>query len=137
MSRFVLFLTLIIFSMPLLACAVSPQEELKSVVNSLRMSFPNIPVKQISTTPVEGLYEVVAENDDILYFAPLSGYLLVGEMWNNSGQNLTRASKARLMTEKLSMFPLDKAIKIGDGPNQAARRVEYLQPDVPGSGKLV
>jgi len=129
MSRFVLFLTLIIFSMPLLACAVSPQQEdYTSVANALRMSFPSIPLKEVNATPVAGIYEVVTVKEEILYFAPASGHIFAGELWNNKGQNLTRESKARMMTDKLPMLPLDKAIKIGDGPNQV---VEISDPDCP------
>ncbi len=129
MARLVLSLLALILCVPLMACAVpAQQDDLQSVANALSMSFPNIPLKQVNATPVEGLYELVTEKGEILYFAPRSGHILAGELWNNSGQNLTRESKARMMTDKLSMLPLDKAVKIGDGPNIV---VEVSDPDCP------
>jgi len=129
MARLTLsLLTLILYS-PLLACAATGQsDELKSVANALNMSFPTVDMQQVDTTPVEGIYEIVTNKGEILYFAPRSGHILTGEMWSNRGQNLTRESKARMMTDKLALLPLDKAIKIGDGPNQV---VEISDPDCP------
>jgi len=129
MIRLVSNLLILILCVPLLACAGQAQpENLKSVASALSMSFPNIPLEQANVTPVEGIYEIVTTNGEVLYFAPRSGHILAGELWNSSGQNLTRDSKAQMMTEKLSMLPLDKAIKIGDGPNQV---VEVSDPDCP------
>lgn len=129
MVRLVLSLLTLVLCYPLLACAVPAQsEQLQSVAAALSMSFPGIPLKQINATPVEGIYEVVTPKEEIFYFAPHSGYLLTGELWSSSGRNLTRESKARMMSAKLSMFPLDKAIKIGDGPNQV---IEVSDPDCP------
>ncbi len=122
-------LSLLIFCLPLLACAAAPDDgQLKSVATSLKMSFPQIPLDQVNSTPVAGIYEIVTQKGEILYYAPASGHILVGELWSSQGQNLTRESKGRMMTEKLALFPLDKAIKIGDGPNQV---VEVSDPDCP------
>ena len=104
------------------------QAQLKTVTASLAMAYPNIPVKQLNPTPIEGVFEIITQTDDILYFAPRSGHILVGEIWSNSGHNLTRESKNRLMTTKLALLPLDKALKIGTGPNQV---VEISDPDCP------
>lgn len=129
MTRLVFYLLTLILCSPLLACAAPAQQEnLQSVASALSMSFPNIPVKVIYATPVAGIYEVVTDKEEILYFAPSSGHILAGELWNNKGQSLTRESKARMMTEKLPLLPLDKAIKIGTGPNQV---VEVSDPDCP------
>lgn len=129
MVRLVLYLLIMILCSPLLACAVpAQQDDLKSVASALSMGFPNIPLKQVNATPVEGIYEIITEKEEVLYFAPKSNHILAGELWNNKGQNLTRESKARMMTDKLGMLPLDKAIKIGDGPNQV---VEVSDPDCP------
>ena len=129
MSQRILVLLLLILCLPLLACAASVQkDDLQPVETALKMSFPSIPLKQINTTPIDGMYEIVTAKDEVLYFFPSSGHILAGELWNNKGINLTRESKARMMTDKLSMLPLDKAIKIGDGPNQV---VEVSDPDCP------
>jgi thiol:disulfide interchange protein DsbC len=129
MVRLLFFLLILIHCFPLLSCAASAQnDQFKSVATALNMSFPSIAPKQIDVTPVDGIYEVVTQKEEILYFAPRSGHIFAGELWSSAGQNLTRASHARRMTDKLGMFPLDKAIKIGDGPNQV---VEVSDPDCP------
>lgn len=130
MTRYVFPLLILFLCLPLTACAapVAANDELKSVASALSMSFPNIPVQQVNDTPVEGVYEIVTQKNEILYFAPRSGHIFAGELWNNQGQNLTRESKAQMMTDKLALLPLDKAIKIGEGPNQV---VEVSDPDCP------
>ncbi|WP_303722079.1 DsbC family protein [Malonomonas rubra] len=130
MSRLVFSLLILFLYSPLAACAapVDTNDQLKSVASALRMTFPNIPLQQVHETPVEGVYEIVTQKNEILYFAPRSGHIFAGELWNSQGKNLTRESQARMMTEKLALLPLDKAIKIGDGPNQV---VEVSDPDCP------
>jgi thiol:disulfide interchange protein DsbC len=135
MSRFVLCLFCLSLFLPIVALADPASEaqgaqlvQLKAVATALALAFPNIPLKQLSATPIEGIYEIIAQNDEILYFAPGSGHIFVGEIWNTSGQNLTRESKNRLMTAKLALLPLDIALKIGNGPNQV---VEVSDPDCP------
>jgi len=129
MARLILSLSVLILCAPLMACAAPPaKKDFQPVETALKLSFPSIPLQQINATPVEGIYEVITVKDEILYFAPSSGHIFAGELWNSSGKSLTRASKARMMTDKLHMLPLDKAIKIGDGPNQV---VEVSDPDCP------
>lgn len=124
-----IFPVLLLFALlPMSAISAQETKGLEAVANSLGMYYPNLPVKQISATPVDGIYEIVTQKNEYLYFAPRSGHIFAGELWDSGGQNLTRASKARDMTDKLAMLPLDKAIKIGDGPNQV---VEVSDPDCP------
>ncbi len=129
MLRPILGLLVLILVSALPAAAVPlKQAQLDQVATALKMSYPQIPLKQINPTPIDGLFEVVTQKDEILYFASRTGHLIVGEIWTNAGQNLTRASHARIMTEKLDLFPLDKALKIGEGPNQV---IEIADPDCP------
>lgn len=129
MSRIILCLFCLMLFLPALASADSEQQtQMNAVASSLKMAFPNIPLKQLGPTPIDGVYEIITEKDEILYFAPRTGHLLVGELWSNLGQNLTRESHSKLMTEKLEFLPLDKALKIGAGPNQV---IEVSDPDCP------
>lgn len=130
MYRLFVMLLMLTIWLPAPAQALSDEQkqELQAVVGALQQAFPDIPIRQLGTTPVAGLYEIVTTRDDIFYFAPESGHLLTGEMWNSAGQNLTSASRGRMMEERLQMLPLDKAIKIGSGPNQV---VEISDPDCP------
>lgn len=98
------------------------------VAAALGMNFPNIQPRRIAPTPIPGLYEILLPNEEILYFSPQSGHLITGEIWTKDARNLTRESKAELMTAKVDMFPLEKAIKIGNGPNKV---IEVVDPDCP------
>jgi len=122
-SLFLLFC--LVLPWPLLA---ADDIQLSGVAASLGMYYPNIPLKQVHPTPVEGIYEIITQKDEILYFAPRSGHIFVGQLWSSDGHDLTRETQNRLMEGKLSMFPLDKALKIGSGPNQV---IEVSDPDCP------
>jgi len=129
MFRSVPLILVLLLWLPLLACATTAQQNnLQPVEQALQMSYPNIPLEQVNPTPIEGMYEVVTKKEEILYFFPRTGHIMAGELWSNQGINLTRESKARRMTDKLALLPLDKAIKIGDGPNQV---IEVSDPDCP------
>lgn len=122
------FLLLLLFSFPLSACAVQPQERSDNPSAALSSYYPKLKYQQIDPTPVSGVYEVVAENGEVLYFAPASGHMFVGDLWSADGQNLTQKNKSQRMTAKVNLFPLEKAIKIGDGPHQV---IEVTDPDCP------
>ena len=128
MSRIVFFLLLLSGLSFLTACAVHQQNQLNAVSSVLSTDYPKIKYQQINSTPVAGIYEVIVENNEIIYFAPASGHMFFGELWSADAHNLTRDSKDRLMSAKLKNFPLDKAIKIGNGPNQV---IEVTDPDCP------
>ncbi len=131
MIRLATICTIFVLLWPLVAGAAplkQQQQEQQAIATALSMSFPSIPAKQISPTPVDGIYEIITKKDEILYFVPRTGHLIVGEIWSNAGRNLTRDSKIKMLSAKLDQFPLDKALKIGDGPNQV---IEVSDPDCP------
>jgi thiol:disulfide interchange protein DsbC len=125
-----IFIVLLFFCslIPFNAGATQQQNQIAAVSSALAMHYPKIIFQQINATPVAGIYEVVVENGEIIYFAPATGHIFVGELWSADARNLTRDSKDRLLSAKLGLFPLDKAIKIGDGPNQV---IEVTDPDCP------
>ncbi|MEE4252853.1 MAG: DsbC family protein [Desulfuromusa sp.] len=126
MSRFLLlFLSPLLF---LSACAVQPQEQPINTSLALSSYYPQLKYQQLNPTPVAGGYEVVTENGEVLYFFPASGHMFLGDLWSADGHNLTQENKSQRMTSKLKLFPLDLAIKIGDGPNQV---IEVTDPDCP------
>lgn len=102
--------------------------QLNGVATSLSLYYPKIQPKQVSPTPIAGVFEIITQKDEILYFAPRTGHILVGEIWSSDGHNLTRETQNRLMEGKISQLPLDKALKIGSGPNQV---IEVSDPDCP------
>ena len=115
----------LLLPLPLRAAAGDP---LSAAKGALILDYPNLVVKRIAPTPIEGVFEVISQEGGILYFAPQTGHVLIGELWSKDGRNLTRESMDQLMSEKTSLFPLDKALKIGSGANQV---IEVSDPDCP------
>lgn len=128
MSRYILSLLLLLSFLSMSACAVQQQELSNDVSASLSTHYPQVKYQQINPTPVAGIYEIVVENGEILYFAPASGHMFFGELWTADARNLTQDSKNKRMTSMLKVFPLALAVKIGDGPNQV---IEVTDPDCP------
>ena len=100
----------------------------KDVTESLRQDYPQLNFQQVAPGPIAGVYQVVADQSEIVYYVPATGYLLTGEFWTRDAKNLTQAAKADLMTAKAGLFPLDKALVIGKGPQQV---IEVVDPDCP------
>lgn len=101
---------------------------------ALKKAFPQIKVDSITASDINGLYEVVS-GQNIFFFYPEKDLLLVGDIYNSTGQNLTgekkRALKAKLQekaAEKLKDLSLDKAVKVGNGPKKV---IEFTDPDCP------
>jgi len=83
--------------------------------------------KSIRPSGIEGVYEVTA-GSTVLYYSPKNGDLLIGEIFNKQGENLTAKSRDRLLSEFIKELPLDKAIKIGNGKNTV---IMFTDPDCP------
>lgn len=96
-----------------------------AAAESLRETFANYQFQEVRETEVDGLFEVIAEQN-ILYYAPASGHLIFGEIWDKDGVNLTAQSRQQQANKLITELPLDKAIKIGNGPNQV---IEFSNPD--------
>lgn len=101
---------------------------------ALKKAFPQIKIDSVTASDIKGLYEIVS-GQDIFYFYPGKDLLLVGEIHTLTGQNLTgdkkNALKAKLQEkslEKLKDLPLDKAVKVGNGPKTV---IEFTDPDCP------
>ena len=128
MSRFILSLLLMLSVLSLISCAAQQQEASNDVSTALSSYYPQIEYQLINPTPVAGVYEVVVEYGEVIYFAPASGHIFVGELWTADARNLTQANKDQRLSSKLKSLPLDQAVKIGEGPNQV---IEITDPDCP------
>ena len=98
----------------------SPEEALKKL-------FPQVSAQSVRPTDLKGIYEVVSENR-IAYFAPDPGYLILGEIIDKNGVNITANRRNELMATKAKNLPLDKALKMGNGKNII---IEFTDPDCP------
>lgn len=113
-----IFLVLSVLSSAEFVMAGSPEE-------SFRKSFPKIRADSIRPAAVPGLYEVVS-GSRVLYYAPGPECLLYGPMINREGKNLTEERELEILGQGLKRVPLEKAVRIGDGPHQV---IEITDPD--------
>jgi thiol:disulfide interchange protein DsbC len=127
-KKFINILMLAIIGCGAFACeALADDKAPQQVVETLKQTYPRLEFQQVYTSPIAGLYEVVAGNR-VLYFAPETGHMLAGEMWNKEGENLSKARIGKIMGEKIKDLPMDKAVKIGSGKNTV---IEVTDPDCP------
>lgn len=107
----------------LLACAwgsqsVGAQEMV--IRKTLRERIPDLPkIESISKTPINGLYEVLLEDNDIYYTDASGNYLLQGSMIDTrSKRNLTEERSDKLNAIAFGSLPLKDAITIVRGNGQ-------------------
>ena len=70
--------------------------------------------KTVIPTPIEGISEITTDTD--VFYRSNNGFLFLGEIYSPEGNSLTAPVIEKIMTKRLSLLPLNKAIKIGSGP---------------------
>ena len=97
----------------------------ETVEQTLTKEFPGADFDSIKQTDIKGIYEVI-KGSDIIYYVLDPGYLIVGDIFDKEGRNVTGERKGELFAESAKNLPLDKAIKVGSGKNTI---VEFTDPD--------
>lgn len=100
--------------------AATPEE-------SFRKSFPKFTLDSITPTAVPGVYEIVVQGK-IGYYAPGPEYIFTGVIITADGRNLTQERTMEIQGRKFKDLPLEKALKIGNGPHTV---IEITDPDCP------
>ncbi len=124
------------------AAAVSnknvPADVAKNITSKLESRYADrkLKVQEISTTPVEGWYEVVVNGKNVVYVDTSAEFMLVGDLISTKdGKSLTEERKAVLNKIDYDKLPFDKAIKEvrGNGKLQVA---VFSDPDCPFCKRL-
>lgn len=115
---FLMFIILTMSALPVLA--MTPEE-------SLQKYFPEIKYDRLSAGPIKGVSEVIVGNE-ILYYLPDEGAILMGDIISRDRKNLTRQRKEDLLAQKVKDIPLDRAIRIGKGSHVV---IEFTDPNCP------
>ena len=103
---------------------------------NLEARFPGAKVKSVTASPVAGLYEVIMDDNQIIYADDKADYILVGELLDaKTRKSLTREKQDDLNKVSFSDLPLNNAVKIvkGDGSRQIA---VFTDVDCPYCKKL-
>jgi len=122
---------LVVLALSQVAVAASPVNTPEAAIKN---ALPQLKIESVAESQIKGLFEVVS-GQNIFYFYPEKNLLLVGDMYTVAGKNLTGEKKKELKEkaqkqalEKLKDLPLDRAVKIGNGPKTV---IEFTDPDCP------
>lgn len=109
----------------------------KDLVQSV---IPNTKIAKIKHTPIDGLYEVFLKNGNVIYVYPYKRLVLFGEIYTNTGINLTNQDRIAWMNKvnqkelkKLSFKELTQhsfTLKFGKGSKRYAF-VMFTDPECP------
>ena len=78
------------------AAAVQDEKQICETLKKTLLGKLGIPVDSVSVTPVNGVYEVVAQNE-IMYSDATADHIIVGQLFETKTQrNLTAETKDRL-----------------------------------------
>ncbi len=99
---------------------VKPEEAFKQ-------AFPQVAADSVTPTDIKGLYEVVT-GMRILYYYQEKDYIFSGDIFQRDGKSLTAERRVELERQAVKSFPLEKAVKIGDGKKVV---IEITDPDCP------
>lgn len=92
------------------------QENVKQAITAKIKEIASINVEAVEKSPIEGIYEIVANKGSIVfYYAPKSELIIFGEIYDKNKKSLTQEKRDQLQAKKITDIPLDKAIKIGTG----------------------
>lgn len=95
----------------------------------LRQTFTNLSFEDFGPAPVKGpLYQAIA-GGRIIYFAPESGHIIFGAVYDKSGVNVTALSQDASARKRLGAIDPANALVIG--PAGAPRVIEFTDPDCP------
>ncbi|MBN2427607.1 MAG: DsbC family protein [Deltaproteobacteria bacterium] len=123
-SKFLLLLVFLTLAVSQ-ASADNQASDLVEATQKLHRFFPDMRVDSVENAPIPGILEVVS-GDRILYFAPATGHVLVGDLYSPSKTNLTKKRIEEIMAARAARLPLEQGLKIGAGPNKV---IEVTDPD--------
>jgi thiol:disulfide interchange protein DsbC len=124
----------LLFASLFLATACSAGDA--DIQTTLEARFPGAKVKTITASPIAGVFEVVMDNNEIIYADAKADYIMVGEVIESkTRKSLTREKQDELNKIAFSDLPLANAIKLvkGDGSRKIA---VFSDPDCPYCKKL-
>lgn len=98
--------------------------------------FPGSKVVSVSKTPLPGIYEVVADGNQLAYVDEKAEYLMMGEVIDlKARRNLTREKMDDLTRIRFDNLPVQNAIKFVKGAGKRQLAV-FSDPDCPFCKKL-
>jgi thiol:disulfide interchange protein DsbC len=103
---------------------------------TLEQRFPTIRINAVQPSPIAGLYQVIAGDDQVVYTDATGDHVVVGHMMDTqTHQDLSASALDAFYTIDFKSLPLDSAIKIVKGNGE--RKVALFEdPDCPYCRRL-
>lgn len=109
---------------------------IKDIKAKLQTEFPKAKIGEVSPTPVDGLYEVVLNDRNVMYVDKNVKYLLDGEMVDLKKKiSLTQQRVQELSKVDFASLPLQDAVKVVRG-NGSRKLAVFTDPDCPFCKRL-
>jgi len=127
-------LLILALSLPLNAFAGDNNDVDQKTKQAISASLVGMPIRDISVTPITGLYEV--QSGDKIYYTNSTGeYLISGHMYNTlDKKDLTASRLAEVNRINWSDLPLEDAIV--SGPKDGLKMAVFTDPDCPYCKRL-
>lgn len=122
--------SLLALATPSLAADAPPLDAMAAEAQrQLHQTFTNLTFEDFGPAPVKGpIYQAIA-GGRILYFAPDSGHLLFGALYDKNGVNVTAVAQDASARKRLAA--IDPADALAIGPVDAPTVIEFTDPDCP------
>jgi thiol:disulfide interchange protein DsbC len=124
---------LLLVGTPVLAQGVTPPQALDQAAEeaqrALRQTFTNLSFEDFGPSPVKGPIYQANAGGRVLYFAPESGHLLFGAIYDRNGVNVTALAQDGAAQRRLAA--IDPADALPIGPADAPSVIEFTDPDCP------
>ena len=89
------------------------------IQSNLEARFPGAKVKSVSSSPIAGVFEVITEDNQIIYSDDKADFILIGEMMDTKNRrSLTKEKQDDLMRINFDDLPLAQAIKTVKGKGE-------------------
>ena len=103
-----------------------------NLYNKIHSVIPKTKFSKVFKSQLPGLYGVLMDNGQVVYIYPSKKLIFFGQIWTNTGKNLTSLLMTKVQASKADKIAADvdlnKAIKIGHGP---VKVIEFANIDCP------
>ena len=86
----------------------------KQVERDLQKVFPKFKVKSLNKIPIKEVYEVVGENDEVVFYSP-SGHVIIGDIFNLNRESYLSKRFSKAFESLLDTSDGRQPIKLTDG----------------------
>lgn len=106
------FCIILVFSFPLYAetSKLKPSQAERDI----QKVFPEFKVKSLNKIPITEVYEVVGENDEVIFYSP-SGHIILGDIFNLNRESYLSKRFSKALESILNVSDGRQPIKLSDG----------------------